>query len=175
MPCTSCGPRLPRGLREIAGHPLPRVDARRPAVPRALREALFWGLDVPGVRAAAGRRLRASCPCSFRLRVLCRAGGARGGVGEGARLPDVPREVRNRDIPVRRAREGERRPARAVGRGRAGACALPGDGSSGHRPYGAGEIDPTEAGVSGLRFGASTAACPRRPPRFRVRRLSVQE
>ena len=74
--------RLPRGLREIKGHPLPRVDARGPAVPRALREALFWGLDVPGVRAAAGRRLRAACFGSF-MCVVRRADGARGGAGEG--------------------------------------------------------------------------------------------
>ena len=134
MPCTSwaAGPSHAGcvRLRAIPFRGSTRADRRYREL---FVKRYFWGLDVPGVRAAAGRRLRAA---RCRRRPAARPAPLAARVAElekRARLTDVPREARRRAArsraPDRRAREGERPPARRRwSAGQATSTALQGEG-----------------------------------------------
>ena len=129
MPCTSGGRAFHAGcvrLRAIPFRGSTRADRRY----RELFVKRYFGDWMcrecerrPAVVCAPPVAAPAGC-------ASCAALAARVAELEKARLADVPREHvprEVRDTPVRRAREGERA-SRERWRGRAGACALPGEG-----------------------------------------------
>ena len=129
VPCTSCGRAFHAGcvrLRAIPFRGSTRADRRY----RELFVKRYFGDWMckecerrPAVVCAPKSRRRPAARPAPRWRRAWRSWRRRG--------PLAPRRAARgpkRDIPVRRAREGERGPPRAVGRGRARACALPGEG-----------------------------------------------